>query len=158
MSQLLLATTLPTAAPSSLTEALALVDQRLVAWASNSGAYEALLAEVFGTAGTDPGLWQQAAVELQSTLLSSGLAIRLELLSGDQLPGLSGAYTANAPGGGGGERIYLNSTWLQGASTAQIEAVLLEELGHAIDTRLNGSAGGHYHHSRLRRCRNQSFS
>ncbi|MCP9833044.1 MULTISPECIES: FG-GAP-like repeat-containing protein [unclassified Cyanobium] len=138
MTQLLLATTLPTAASSSLKEALALVDQRLEAWSSNSSAYEALLAEVFGKAGTDPGLWQQAAGELRSTLLSTGLAIGLELLADEELPGLNGAYTANAPGGG--ERIYLNSTWLQAASAAQIEAVLLEELGHAIDTRLNGSA------------------
>lgn len=43
MTQLLLAITLPTAASSSLTEALALVDQRLEAWSSSSSAYEALL-------------------------------------------------------------------------------------------------------------------
>jgi Ca2+-binding RTX toxin-like protein len=137
MAQLLLASSLANGVPTTLADALALVEQRLEAWSSNSSAYEALLAEVFGNAGTDPGLWQQAAGELQSTLLSSGLSIQLELLGGDQLPGLNGAYAAEAPGGG--ERIYLNSTWLQGASAAQIEAVLLEELGHAIDRRLNGS-------------------
>ena len=37
----------------------------------------------------------------------------------------------------GDERIYLNANWLASANAAAVEAVLLEELGHAIDQRLN---------------------
>jgi hypothetical protein len=139
MAQLLLASSsLTAAAPANLAEALARVEARLDAWAANSAAYTNLLGEVFAAAGTDPALWQQAAAALQATLQASGLAIGLELLDGATAGGLNGAYTAQAPGGG--ERIYLNATWLQSASAEQIEAVLLEELGHAIDHRLNGSA------------------
>jgi Ca2+-binding RTX toxin-like protein len=139
MAQLLLASSsLMAAAPASLAEALARVEAHLDAWAADTSAYNSLLLQVFAAAGTEAALWQQAAGELNHTLQSTGLAIRLELLSDDQLPGLNGAYTANAPGGG--ERIYLNNTWLPGASADQIEAVLLEEIGHAIDQRLNGSA------------------
>lgn len=138
MAQLLLALAVPGSMPANLAEALALVDQRLVEWASNSAAYDALLREVFGGAGTDPGLGQQAAGSLRSTIAGSGLSIQLEVLGGDRMPGLNGGYTTSAPGGG--ERIYLSGSWLPTASSAQIEAVLLEELGHAIDTRLNGAA------------------
>ena len=53
MSQLLLATSLSNAVPVNLAEALALVQQRLETWSSNSSAYDALLAEVFASAGTD---------------------------------------------------------------------------------------------------------
>lgn len=35
------------------------MDELLEAWSSNSSSYDALLAEVFGSAGTDPGMWQQ---------------------------------------------------------------------------------------------------
>jgi Ca2+-binding RTX toxin-like protein len=139
MAQLLLASSsLTAAAPASLAEALARVEARLDDWASNSTAYNSLLEQAFAGAGTDLGLWQQAAAALAGTLQSNGLAISLELLGNAELPGINGAYAVQAPGGG--ERIYLNATWLQAASTTQIEAVLLEELGHAIDRRLNGSA------------------
>ncbi len=134
----LINTTLMTAAPASLAEALARVEARLDAWAANTTDYNNLLLQVFAAAGTQPALWQQAAAALQATLQSSGLAIGLELLSAEELPGIYGAYTTSATGGG--ERIVLNAAWLQAASASQIEAVLLEELGHAIDTRLNGSA------------------
>lgn len=131
MAQIVLsASTLP-----SLDEALALVEQRLQSWASNSSAYAGLLQQVFAAAGTVPSTWGQAAATLQSNLLGNGVAIRLELLDGVELPGLNGAYRAS-----GGERIYLNASWLQTATAAEVEAVLLEEIGHAFDARLNGNA------------------
>jgi len=51
---------------------------------------------------------------------------------------MNGAYTCDAPQGG--ECIYLNAAWQQTATASEIEAVLLEEIGHAIDHRLNGGA------------------
>ena len=77
---------------------------------------------------------------------SAALQATISIRSGDQPPdpgrhnidGLIAAYTSAAPDGN--ERIYLNASWLELATAEQIEAVLLEELGHAIDRRLNGSA------------------
>ena len=117
---------------STLEQALQLVENRLADWASNSDTYNALLLEVFGAQSSD------ATSALQASLSGTGLGIRLEILAGDALSGINGAYTSAAPDGA--ERIYLNGAWLQRATAAEIEAVLLEELGHAIDHQLNGDA------------------
>ena len=117
---------------SNLELALQLVENRLTAWASNSDTYNALLLEVFGVQSSE------ATGALQAGLSGTGLGISLEILDGATLSGINGAYTSAAPEGG--ERIYLNGAWLQNATAAEIEAVLLEELGHAIDYRLNGAA------------------
>lgn len=57
------------------------------------------------------------------------------------MAGLHDAYTHTDAKGE--ERIYLNADWLASANAAAgvdaIEAVLLEELGHALDWRINGS-------------------
>ena len=131
MAQLLLTGSFFTTG-SNLELALQLVEARLDDWASNSDAYNAMLLEIFGAQSSD------ASRALQTSLSGSGLGIRLEILAGDALSGINGAYTSAAPGGG--ERIYLNGAWLQIATAAEIEAVLLEELGHAIDHQLNGDA------------------
>ena len=112
---------------------LQLVESRLGAWASssNTGAYSALLLEVFGGQDAD------ATSALQASIRGQGLGIKLEILDAPTLSGIQGAYTSAAPQGG--ERIYLNAAWLQTASASEIEAVLLEEIGHAIDHRLNGT-------------------
>jgi hypothetical protein len=112
---------------------LQLVESRLGAWASssNTGAYSALLLEVFGVQDAD------ATSALQASIRGQGLGIKLEILDAPTLSGIQGAYTSAAPQGG--ERIYLNAAWLQTASASEIEAVLLEEIGHAIDHRLNGT-------------------
>jgi post-segregation antitoxin (ccd killing protein) len=112
---------------------LQLVESRLGAWASssNTGAYSALLLEVFGVQDAD------ATSALQASIRGQGLGIKLEILDAPTLSGIQGAYTSAAPQGG--ERIYLNAAWLQTASASEIEAVLLEEIGHAIDHRLNGN-------------------
>ena len=131
MAQLLLTGT-SLSSSSNLDEALLLLEARLAAWASNTDAYSALLLEVFGAQSSD------ATTALQASLSGSGLGISLQLLDGTTAGGINGAYTSASPEGG--EAIYLNADWLQTATAADIEAVLLEELGHAIDTRLNGAA------------------
>ena len=117
---------------SSLQEALSLVQGRLQGWASKSGAYNALLQEAFGVRISD------ATNALQSSIRDSGLGIKLEILDAATLHGMNGAYTSDAPQGG--ERIYLNAAWLKRATASEIEAVLLEEIGHSIDHRLNAAA------------------
>jgi len=110
------------------------VESRLGTWASDSGSYNSLLREVFGEESTNATKAMALLVELRGT----GLAISVEILDGAILSGNKGAYTNSAPEGG--ECIYLNIDWLQSATPEQIEAVLLEEIGHAIDIRLNGQS------------------
>ena len=116
---------------AALIEALWLLEQRLAAWSSNQDGFSDLLQQVFGVS---PGANSSA---LQTTISSSGLGINLQILDASSIDGLNAAYTSAAPEGG--ERIYLNAAWLELAAPEQIEAVLLEELGHAIDWHLNGS-------------------
>ena len=132
MAQLLLTGT-SLFSSSNLDEALLLLEARLAAWADITDAYNALLLEVFGAQSSDA-----TTAALQASLSGSGLGISLEILDGTTAGSINGAYTSAAPEGG--EAIYLNADWLQNATAVEIEAVLLEELGHAIDTRLNGAA------------------
>jgi hypothetical protein len=132
MPQLLVTpTSLPASANTALIEALWMLEQRLATWSSNQDAFNNLLQQVFGVS---PGANSSA---LQTTISSSGLGISVQILDASSINGLIAAYTSAAPEGG--ERIYLNAAWLELASPVQIEAVLLEELSHAIDRRLNGS-------------------
>ena len=104
----------------ALTAAIHAVDQRLRHWQSKPQAWQELLQQVFG---------RSAPVAL------SGISV--EILDSHTMAGLHGAY---APAEGQREeRIYLNADWLNSASATEVEAVLLEELGHALDWRINGS-------------------
>ena len=135
MPQLLFtATSLSATASASaeLTKALLLLEERLAAWSRDAIAFDALLQEVFGVETNTNS--QRAA--LLTSISGSGLEINLQIIDATNIDGLIAAYTSAAPDGG--ERIYLNASWLELATPEQIEAVLLEELGHAIDHRLNG--------------------
>ncbi|MCB4429355.1 hypothetical protein FZX09_11315, partial [Synechococcus sp. MU1643] len=105
---------------TALTAAMHAVDQRLEHWQSKPQAWQELLQHVFG---------RSAPVAFNG--------IGVEILDGHTMGGLRGAY--NHADIKGEERIYLNAEWLASAKAAAVEAVLLEELGHAIDSRLNGS-------------------
>ena len=120
-------------AASSLAEALALLEQRLGAWAADDAAFAAVLQQAYGV---DAG--SAEALALRSSLLGEGLGLSLVA---DPLDGLLGAYAA--ADGTAPEVVVLNSTWLAGASAAELEAVLLEELGHAIDQRLKSLQKNH---------------
>ena len=133
MPQLLpIPTSFSASANTALIEALWLLEERLAAWSSNQDAFNDLLQQVFGV---QPG--DTITADLQATI-SSGLGINLQILDARSINGLIAAYTSDSQDGG--ERIYLNHSWLELATAEQIEAVLLEELGHAIDHRLNGSS------------------
>ena len=104
---------------SQITAAIYAADQLLLQWQSNTDLWQQLLQQVFGcTADIDLG------------------DITVEILDSNIMAGLRGAYAPVAPDGD--ERIYINGDWLISASNDEIEAVLLEEIGHAIDFRLNG--------------------
>lgn len=118
------------AAPS-LDDLLSILLGRLQAWIGESGSFEALLREAFGTSGAGG---EVLITNLVSSLESGQLTIRI--LAGTEMVGLRGAYAAEPQSAR--ELILLNEDWLASATVPEIEAVLLEELGHAIDPRLNG--------------------
>lgn len=110
--------------------ALLSLEQRLQAWAADVGMFADVLQQAFGATANST-----AAEALRECLLGEGLGLSLELAP---LTGLRGAYAAATSSAG--ERILLNSDWLPTASADELEAVLLEELGHGIDQRLNGAS------------------
>jgi hypothetical protein len=116
--------------PAGLSQALDLAHQRLERWFSNSSGFHALLLEVYGADAA-------RSAALRQSLTSSPLRLELTLLDGPTMAGALGGFTSAGPNGA--ETIFLNRSWLATASAPQIEAVLLEELGHALDLRLNGS-------------------
>ena len=104
----------------------------LSAWATDSSAYHALLLEVFGMGATP------MAAALREDLVSGRFAPpAVVVVDGPAMGRALGGYAPAGPTGA--ETILLNRSWLANASAPQIEAVLLEELGHALDHRLNGS-------------------
>ncbi|MFN9659941.1 MAG: FG-GAP-like repeat-containing protein [Cyanobacteriota bacterium] len=119
-------------APDSLSPlnlALQQLELRLLGWASDQQAFAAVLLQAFGVEAGG-----EAAEDLRATLLGAGLEVGLAV---QPLPGLRGAYAAAS--GSAAECVLLDGAWLALASADELEAVLLEELGHAMDQRLRGA-------------------
>ncbi|MCP9882534.1 VCBS domain-containing protein, partial [Cyanobium sp. Alchichica 3B3-8F6] len=103
---------------------------------ANRSDFSTLMQEVFGGAGTDPELFAANLEQLQQQLSGSGLNLELDLRSDAELQGHLAAYAAI--GHTGSERVYVNAAWLQRNPAPELVVrVLLEELGHALDERLN---------------------
>lgn len=76
--------------------------------------------------------------DLTQRLLSGDrLGLRFVLVTAERLQGAEAAYVSESPGAD--QLILINREWLAQAAPAQIQAVLLEEIGHAIDQQLNGA-------------------
>ena len=105
--------------------------QRIRTWAADEAGFADLIRKAFHSTDSPP------AWHLRASLLNGGFTIGVDILSGEQLQGIRGAYSSSAADGG--KRIFLNADWLRSASSGAIEAVLLEELGHAFDVHLNGA-------------------
>ncbi len=89
-----------------------------------------------GQGETPDAQWMQAAQALRDDILAGRYGVDVQLLSHDTLRGAWGAFAAQGPDGG--PVIYLNADWVRhGAASEDIARVLVEELGHAIDARLN---------------------
>ncbi|WP_283401392.1 VCBS domain-containing protein, partial [Marinobacterium sediminicola] len=83
--------------------------------------------------------WLQSMEALRQSILSGEYQIRVELLDSDTIKGALGAFAAE--GTDGEPTIYLNREWVEGiAGERDIVKVLVEELGHSIDSLVN--AGG----------------
>ncbi len=113
-----------------LTLGASLAKQRILAWAGDSATFQSLLMRVFGGSSSTTG------TALRQQILSGRLSISIRVVEG--LPSdIKAGYTSS--GIDNREEIYLNSKWLKSASGEEIEAILLEEFGHALDFRINGS-------------------
>ena len=101
---------------------------------------DAILADVFGRAGTDPATFEANKQTLLATLGGDGLQIDIDLRSDGELGGAFAAYAAISHTGL--ERIYVNADKLNNGvlDVNLATSALLEEFGHALDWRLNGGA------------------
>jgi hypothetical protein len=100
-----------------------------------SGRFESIATSVFGV-GQNPAGFSNLS-DLVSEIRAGNFSVDLSVRSASDLQGKRGAYTA--ADASGLEQIYLNSDWLaSNPSQSQVLEVVLEEVGHAIDYRLNG--------------------
>lgn len=124
-------------AAQNLDAALASANQLLLDLADSERFLE-IAREVFGQASIPPdGAFEARVAELAAQIRSGGLGIGLELRGDSELNGAAAGYAA--VGHTGAERIYLNADWVADAPVEMQVRVLLEELGHAIDQRLNAA-------------------
>ncbi|EKE16915.1 MAG: hypothetical protein ACD_10C00723G0001, partial [uncultured bacterium] len=135
-----------TALPTAVISARADAEKLVADYLSQPDAQDKLFALFNGGRNAPSDQWQSAFKQLLADLQTGGDAVRVELRSGVELQGAKGAFSTT--GTTGQYTIYLNSDWLAGnpeagigpADSASIETVLVEELGHSLDVRLNGSA------------------
>jgi len=99
--------------------------------ATDPAAFQTLIDQAFGSAGTGRAGFVAATEALRQHLLSGGdLGLRFTLLNGSTMGGARAAF-------GQGD-IYVNTDWARTASQPDLIQVMIEEIGHAIDQRLNG--------------------
>lgn len=87
---------------------------------------------------TPSATWQEAANNLVAGVHNGTVSVRVELRSNAELQGALGAFAYNGPNGT--PVIYLSSEYANSASAVAIQAVLIEELGHAFDSKLNSGS------------------
>ena len=119
--------------PVHLQFALDIALDALCSWAADPSAFRDVLRDVFRVQHT-----AKAAAQLQQQLLHrTFITPEISLLDPQAIGTAFAAYSSpdhNQPA-----QIFLNSSWLRSATNQQLQAVLLEELGHAIDHSLNGN-------------------
>jgi len=110
---------------------------KVMEWLS-AGDAASRLSEMFPGGGPVAREHSASDVTRLTALLAQDGAVRMEVRASHELAGAVGAFSAE--GTTGRPTIYVNGDWLrQGATEEQIEAVLIEELGHFIDDALNGA-------------------
>ncbi|MFQ4137985.1 VCBS domain-containing protein [Nodosilinea sp. PGN35] len=119
---------------SLLSPIAALLRDRLTDWFQQEN-FLSQAAIPFG-ATIESSSWTANALDLRQRVLDGNYSTRLETRSAAELKGALGAYSAT--GTTGQPTVYLNGDWLSTASAAQIQSVLLEELGHSFDDQING--------------------
>ncbi|MDB4111688.1 tandem-95 repeat protein [Yoonia sp.] len=90
-----------------------------------------------GKTGEPSAEWNVAYEQMMSSFAQGEDPVRLELRSAAELQGALGAFAARSPDGS--PVIYVNAEYVNSATSESIQAVLIEEIGHAIDYQLNAS-------------------
>ncbi|MGE5522627.1 MAG: VCBS domain-containing protein, partial [Rhodospirillaceae bacterium] len=117
----------------NLRQSIDIVEQSLQKFAE-SAEFKTVMTEIFG--GTRSSADFDAAVEqLRAQIENGTLEVRVEVVSSQVLGVHGGAYAA--VGAEGKEAIYLNADMLKTATAKEVAGVVLEELGHALDQRIN---------------------
>jgi hypothetical protein len=121
-----------------LEEGLLSLDARIRDWVANRDQALEVLNQVFAGEEESETSWRARLEELIRRLDSEGLEVPLELVSDASLSrlGVRAGYVGQT--NGEAPRILVDESWLNSSTVAEVEAVLLEELGHAIDHTLNG--------------------
>jgi hypothetical protein len=97
---------------------------------ANGGEFWSLMGEVFGV---DQGQAAAHAIQIQLQQGDLSRLARLEVVSSTLLGPARAAYAA------ANSTIYISDGFLAVAGTAELKTALLEEIGHAIDSRVNAS-------------------
>ena len=143
-------------APAALVTAEAQAQRLVTAFLAQPDARAQLFALFNAGLSTATPQWQAAFDQLMASLTSGDGAVKVELRTNAEMQGGKGAFSIT--GTDGAATIYLNADWLAGnpsagigpADSASITSVLLEELGHSLDARLNngmdtpGDEGEHF--------------
>ncbi len=106
---------------------------------ANYANFIALLTEVYGLTSLDAENFAFAAANLANQIASGDqLGLRFEIESGAEMGSAAGAYAAM--GDDGVATIYVNGSWVVATGGgAQLQRVLLEEIGHSFDVILNAN-------------------
>ena len=116
--------------------ALLQTQQQLIDFA-RSDQFQSVLQKIYNPACQDVEAFDARIEQLRQDILGDGLNIAVELRSSSELTGYLAAYAA--VGEDGAEKIYVNREWVNfGLGQSMVGRALLEEIGHAIDRRLNG--------------------
>ena len=113
---------------TKLSAVLATVQELLQSFVQNNGLTITTLSPAYGTEVNISALQQLESQFVQGDL---SLLPEIEVFSQELLGGALGAYAAEV------DRIFIAQEFIETASQEQIVAVVLEELGHAIDQRIN---------------------
>ncbi|WP_157272170.1 Ig-like domain-containing protein, partial [Azohydromonas aeria] len=131
--------TVPAAAQATMDSAVRDATTRLQEWLRQPDAQAQLFAAFNGGKPQPDAAWQERADALARQIADGEFSVRVSLASAADLNGARGAFVARGPDGV--PVIYVNGDWVQaGADAASLTQVLTEELGHALDTALNGDA------------------
>lgn len=135
------------AMPSNLLAAQTEAERLVTEYLSRTDAKEQVF-NLFngGQTGTPSAQWSTAFDQLIASFQNGDTPIRVELRSSLEMGGAKGAFSAD--GTTGQATIYLNLDWVNGntsagvagADSASVTTVLVEELGHYMDSTLNHGA------------------
>ena len=89
-----------------------------------------------GQTGEPSAQWLAAFDQLMASTRNGDFSVRVELRTSAELQGALGAYSDQ--GTMGQATVYLNAEYARSSSASAIQSVLIEELGHAIDSQVNG--------------------